>query len=46
MDKTGKSTNTKEVQRIIRHFMTGNGKYGPSQILEKWLKHPYGAYEH
>ena len=48
-DKTGKSTNTKEVQRnaaIIQHFMKGNGKYGPSQILENWLKHPYGAYEH
>ena len=36
-DKTGKSTNTKVVQRnaaVIQHFMNGTGKYGPSQILE------------
>jgi hypothetical protein len=48
-DKTGKSTNTKVVQRnaaFIQHFMNGNGKYGPSQILDNWLKHPYGAHEH
>ena len=48
-DKTGKSTNTKVVQRnaaIIQHFMKGNGKYGPSQILENWLKHPYGAHDY
>jgi hypothetical protein len=48
-DKTGKSTNTKVVQRnaaVIQHFMNGNGKYGASQILEDWLKHPYGAHEH
>ena len=46
-DTSGKSTNTKVVQRnhdaaVIQHFM--NGKYGPSQILHNWLKHPYGAH--
>ena len=47
-DEIGKSTNTKVVQRnaaIIQHFMNGSGKYGPSQILDNWLKHPYGAHE-
>ena len=47
-DEMGKSTNTKVVQRnaaVIQHFMKGNGKYGPSQILDNWLKHPYGAHE-
>jgi len=47
-DKTGKAANTKEVHRnpaIIQHFMNGNGKFGPSQVLENWLKHPYGARE-
>jgi hypothetical protein len=48
-DNMGKSTNTKVVQRnaaVIQHFMNGSGKYGPSQILHNWLKHPYGGHEH
>ena len=46
-DKMGKLTNTKVVRcnaAVIQHFMNGNGKYGPSQILNNWLKHPYGAH--
>jgi hypothetical protein len=46
--KDSGTSNKKDVHRnaaIIQHFMNGNGKYSPSQILENWLTHPYGANE-
>ena len=42
------TSNPKEVKRnssIIQHFMHGRGTYGPADILNNWMQHPYGADE-
>jgi hypothetical protein len=42
------TSNPKEVKRnssIIQHFMHGRGMYGPADILNNWMQHPYGADE-
>ena len=42
------TSNLKEVKwnsSIIQHFMHGRGTYGPADILNNWMQHPYGADE-
>ena len=46
--KTLVTLNPKEVKRntsIVQHFMHGRGTYGPADILNNWMQHPYGADE-
>jgi hypothetical protein len=47
-EKSFITSNPKEVKRnssIIQHFMHGRGTYGPADILNNWMQHPYGADE-